>query len=133
MSQSLIDEKSREMLLQKFQAELRDDVSLQVFVGEENKEHGDFAVQLVEELHKLDSRIKPTVYRNGDGAEAGFDVTRTPTILIGWDKGYRIKYTGAPVGHEAGGFIDIPVDQEGFSRHGRSGQGAAVPTGAFRA
>lgn len=106
MSQSLIDEKSREMLLQKFQAELQDDVSLQVFVGKENKEYGDFAVQLVEELNKLDNRIKPTIYRNGDGAEAGFDITRTPTILIGWDKGYRIKYTGAPVGNEAGGFIE---------------------------
>jgi thioredoxin len=106
VAQSLIDEKSREMLLKKFQAELQDEVSLQVFVGEENKEYGDFAVQLVEELHELDSRIKPTIYRNGDGAAAGFDVARTPTILIGWDKGYRIKYTGAPVGHEAGGFIE---------------------------
>ena len=34
MSQPLIDEKSRETLLEKFETELRDDVSLQVFVGE---------------------------------------------------------------------------------------------------
>jgi thioredoxin len=106
MSQPLIDEKSRQMLQDKFQAELQDEVSLSIFVGEENQEFGDFTVQLCEELHELDGRIKPTVYRNGNGAATAMGVTSTPTVLIGWDQGYRIKYRGAPVGHEAGGFIE---------------------------
>lgn len=106
MSEQLVDEQSRQMLQDKFQAELKDDVSLAIFVGEENQEYGDFTVQFCQELHELDSRIKPTVYRSANGAASTMGVTNTPTVLIGWDQGYRIKYTGAPVGHEAGGFIE---------------------------
>ena len=106
MSQQLIDPESRKLLKEKFQTELKDEVNLAIFVGEENSEHGEFTVQLCQELHELDGRIKPTVHRNGDGSAADMGVTSTPTVLIGWDQGYRIKYTGAPTGHEAGGFIE---------------------------
>ena len=106
MAQSLIDAESRKVLEEKFQQELRDDVSLDVFVSEENQEYGEFTAQLVQELHELDPRIKPTIHENGNGRAAELGITRTPTVLIGWDKGYRIKYTGAPAGHEAGGFIE---------------------------
>jgi len=104
VAQQLIDAESRKHLQEKFARELKDDVYLDVFVGAENEEYGAFTVQLVQELHELDARIKPTMHENGRAAELG--ITRTPTVLIGWDKGYRIRYTGAPVGHEAGGFIE---------------------------
>lgn len=106
MSQPLIDEESRELLADKFQTELKDQVSLHIFVGEENQEFGDFTVQLCQELNELDSRIQPIIYRNGEGADLEADVTHKPTVLIGWDQGYRIKYTGAPLGHEAASFIE---------------------------
>ncbi len=109
MSQTLIDEKSQQLLLEKFEAELQDEVRLDIFVGEDNQEYADFTVQLCQELHELDNRIKPTVHRNGNGKATELNITRTPTVLIGWDQGYRIKYTGAPVGHEAGGFIETIV------------------------
>jgi thioredoxin len=108
MSQPLIDEKSRGLLVKKFQAELADEVNLTIFAEGDEDEYSAFTVQLCQELHELDARIKPTVYRNGDGdAEAArMGVTQKPTVVIGWDAGYRIKYSGAPAGHEAGGFIE---------------------------
>jgi len=106
MSQQLIDERSRRELREKFQRELQNEVSLFVFVGPENEEYCDFTVQLCEELSELDSRIAPTVYQDSNGEAIRLAITRTPTVLIGWDQGYKVKYTGAPVGQEAGGFIE---------------------------
>jgi thioredoxin len=103
---SLIDESSREALKGKFQRELQDEVGLSVFIGPDNKEYCDFTVQLCEELNGLDSRIKPTVYQNTDAKAADLGITRTPTVLVGWDQGHKVKYTGAPAGQEAGGFIE---------------------------
>ena len=106
MTQPLIDKATRQTLTEKFQNELQGDVHLIVFVGEQNTDYGEFTVKLVQELSELDGRIKTTVYENGDGKAAGYEIASTPTVLIGWDQGYRIKYTGAPAGHEAGGFIE---------------------------
>ncbi len=106
MGNTLIDEGSRKELKEKFQQELQNEVSLSVFVGSVNKEYCDFTVQLCEELNEIDSRIKPTVYQSNDGKAAELGITRTPTILVGWEQGYKVKYTGAPAGQEAGGFIE---------------------------
>jgi thioredoxin len=106
MRRPLIDERSRGELKDKFQRELQDEVDLSVFIGPDNKEYCDFTVQLCKELNELDSRIKPTVYRNGDEKAADLGIVRTPTVLIGWDQGHKVKYIGAPVGQEAGVFIE---------------------------
>lgn len=106
MSEQLIDKRSRKELREKFQRELQNEVGLSVLVGPENEEYCDFTVQLCEELSELDSKIALTVHQDGDGETSGLAITRTPTVLIGWDQGYRIRYTGAPVGQEAGGFIE---------------------------
>jgi thioredoxin len=106
MSQQLIDERSRKELEKKFQRELENEVGLSVFVGPENKEYCDFTVQLCEELSELDSRISVTVYQDSDEEMVRLAITRTPTVLIGWNQGYKVKYTGAPAGQEAGGFIE---------------------------
>jgi len=106
MTGPLIDESSREALTEKFQGELQNEVSLSVFIGPDNKEYCDLTAQLCEELNSLDGRIKPTVYQNGDDKATGLGIIRTPTVLVGWDQGYKLKYTGAPTGQEAGGFIE---------------------------
>jgi thioredoxin len=106
MREPLIDESSREALKEKFQRELQNEVGLSVFIGPDNKEYCDFTVQLCEELNGLDGRIKPTVYQNTDAKATDLGITRTPTVLVGWDQGHKVKYTGAPVGQEAGGFIE---------------------------
>jgi thioredoxin len=106
MREPLIDESSREALTKRFQRELQNEVSLSVFIGSDNQEYCDFTVQLCEELNELDGRIKPTVYQNGDERAIDLGILRTPTVLVGWDQGYKVKYTGAPAGHEAGGFIE---------------------------
>jgi thioredoxin 1 len=105
MSQQLIDERLRKELKGKFQRELQNDISLFVFVGPKNKEYCDFTVQLCEELSELDGRIKATVYQDGSEEAVSLAITRTPTVLIGWNQGYKVRYTGAPIGEEAGGFI----------------------------
>jgi thioredoxin len=106
MRGSLIDEKSREALTEKFQRELQNEVSLSVFIGPDNKEYCDFTVQLCEELNGLDGRIKPKVYQTSGEEATGLGIIRTPTVLVGWDQGYKVKYTGAPAGQEAGGFTE---------------------------
>ncbi len=106
MRKPLIDERSRKALKEKFQRELQNEVSLSLFIGPDNKEYCDFTVRLCEELNELDSRIKPTVYQQSDGKASSLGIVRTPTLLVGWDEGYKIKYTGAPAGQEAGGFIE---------------------------
>lgn len=107
MSQQLIDEKTRKALTKKFLAELRDDVQLSVFVGKENPEYCDFSVQLCKELNQIDKRIQYTVYDSSEKIHIpDVNIASRPTILIGWKEGYHIKYTGAPAGHEASGFIE---------------------------
>lgn len=106
MSQRLIDENSQRALREKFGREMRDEVSLSVFVGPTNKEYCDFTVQLAEELHELDSRIVPIVYDDGSAEAGELGITRTPTVLIGRDQGYKVTYTGAPIAEEAGAFIE---------------------------
>jgi thioredoxin len=106
MKEPLIDQSSRETLKGKFQRELQNEVDLSVFIGPDNKEYCDFTVQLCEELNELDGRIKHKVYQKGDGKATDLGITRTPTVLVGWDQGHKVKYTGAPAGHEAGGFIE---------------------------
>ncbi len=106
MTDALIDQETRQTLKEKFESELVDEVHLTLFLGDENPEHGEFALQLCQELNDIDERIQYTVHRNGSGQAAELGITRMPTLLIGWDQGYRIKYTGAPVGHEASSFIE---------------------------
>jgi len=104
MSQKLIDEESRAYLADKFQRELRNDVDVKLFVNEQNPEYTDFARRLLQELQEIDPRIKVAVFENGQAE--GFGVQSRPTILVGQDRGYNIRYVGAPAGHEAGGFIE---------------------------
>jgi thioredoxin len=106
MRTQLIDKRSQEALKSKFHKELRGEVSLDVFIGRDNKEYCDFTVQLCQELGELDSRIKPQVFQTNDGKAGELGITRSPTVLVGWDQGYKLKYTGAPAGEEAGGFIE---------------------------
>jgi len=124
MSEQLIDERSQVELIEKFQRELVDEVGLSVFVGPDNKEYCEFTAQLCEELNELDHRIKPTVYQNGDGEASELGITRTPSVLVGWDQGYKVKYTGAPAGQEAGGFIEaiclISRRDSGLEQHSKA-------------
>ena len=106
MSQQLINERSRKELAAKFRHVLRGEVGLSVFVGPENKAYCGFAVQLCQELNELDSRIVSTVYQDGSEDASRLGIARMPTVLIGWDQGYKVRYTGAPIGEEAGAFIE---------------------------
>jgi len=106
MVKDLIDRKTKQILAEKFQQELQDEVNLSIFVGEENKEYCDFTLQLSKELNEIAPRINPSVYQIGSDEAVNLGIISSPTILIGWDKGYKVKYTGAPAGYEAEGFIE---------------------------
>jgi thioredoxin len=112
--EKLLDPKTEEALKAKFAAELKTPVDVKVFstgiivdpAKPEASEINQFANQLVDELHAMDPRI--LVEHSGMESETAvkMKLTTSPSILIGYDEGYRIIYNGAPLGHEASSFID---------------------------
>jgi len=83
MVKDLIDRKTKQILAEKFQQELQDEVNLSIFVGKENKEYCDFTLQLSKELNEIASRINPSVYQIGSNEAVNLGIISSPTILIG--------------------------------------------------
>jgi len=109
----LIDVKTSAELKAKFEKELKENVEVTVFTGdiiapgnEQQAELNAFTKQFIKELSELDGRI---VYREESiyserAKSAGLKTS--PSVTIGLDKGYKIIYNGAPLGHEATGVIE---------------------------
>jgi thioredoxin len=112
--EKLIDAKTEEHLKAKFAAELKMPVDIKVFSSEniinpekpETAEINQFAKQLADELHSLDPRILVGHFDMKGQIAIDMKLTTSPSILIGYDEGYKIIYNGAPLGQEASGFID---------------------------
>ena len=112
--EKLIDAKTEEALKAKFVEELKMPVDVRVFstgvivdpAFPERTEINQFAKQICDELHAIDPRI--IVEHLGMNSEIALKMklSTSPSILIGYDEGYRIVYNGAPLGHEASSFID---------------------------
>ncbi len=98
MSDRIIDERTAEVLRSKFKKELKDPVSLILFVGRRNKEYCDAAIKLLRELSDLSSLL--TLEIREDDGEA-----RTPVVLVDPDR-YSIRYIGYPGGYEAWAFVE---------------------------
>ncbi len=111
--QRILEPEDAEALRRRFESEMVRPVDLVLFVGEANRDFSEWTEQLLRELSGLTDRIRLRVYREGeDGDEfERYRVSprRTPTILIDPDRGYLIRYTGAPSGHEAWGFIETMI------------------------
>lgn len=75
-------------------------VSLLIFTSEEvNKPFNEFSIKLFTELSHISAKIKVKYESIGGKLSEKYDVTRSPTILIQYDK-YNIRLTGAPAGEE---------------------------------
>jgi thioredoxin len=112
--EKLIDEKTAEILKGKFAAEMKEPVDIKVFSAgiiidpskPDAAEINEYAKNLVDELHQVDPRILPQHLSMDSPIAKELKITTSPTILIGYDSGYRIIYNGAPLGQEATGFIE---------------------------
>ncbi|NLY42290.1 MAG: thioredoxin reductase, partial [Desulfovibrionales bacterium] len=64
-----------------------------------NDAYADFAVQLVQDMAQLSSKIEVFIHSNDEVANARYQVTRFPTLLLDPDV-FQIRFTGAPAGEE---------------------------------
>ncbi|HDT15652.1 MAG TPA: thioredoxin [Firmicutes bacterium] len=114
MIEKLIDEATEKQLKQKFDMELKDEVQVMLFVNEiitgsdqgQQPELNMYTEKFVNELAGITDKIK--VVKKGTASEEAKElgITTSPSLSIGRDKGYNIKYNGAPLGNEATGVIE---------------------------
>ncbi len=108
----VFDDKTKQQIREKFDAELKDDVYIKLFStdlisGNNNNEYIDFTKEFLKELSEINSKIH--VDSNGMYEEEAKKrgITVSPTVIIGYGNGwYPVQYFGAPAGHEAGSFIE---------------------------
>ncbi len=122
--EKLIDQKTAEGLKAKFSLEMKNPVDVKIFINEiidpafpQQAEINQFAKSIVKEMHDIDPRILPQEFNFNSPVAKELNLTVSPSIVIGYDEGYRIIYSGAPVGHEASSFIETIV----FVSRGESG------------
>ena len=110
----VLDDRTRQEIKKKFEAELREDVHIKLFssnlimgTGDGNSEYVDFTKDFVKELSELHDKIH-VAFEDMYGEEAKKrDITVSPSVIIGDGNGwYPVHYFGAPAGYEAGSFIE---------------------------
>jgi len=107
----MIDEKTRDILKNKFDKELKGDVDIKVFtrsiiLGNENQEYAEITKSLMKELSQIDGKIKPEFLSMEDELAKKMNLTVSPTVLLGRNNKYPIQYWGAPIGPQSGVFIE---------------------------
>ena len=108
----IFDDKTKQQITEKFNAELKDDVYIKLFstdlvLENNNSEYVDFTKEFLKELSEINSKIH--IDSNGMYEEETkrLGITVSPTVIIGDGNGwYPVQYFGAPAGHEAGSFIE---------------------------
>ena len=108
----VFDDKTKQQIKEKFDAELKDDVSIKLFStnlisGNNNSEYIDFTKEFLKELSEMSSKIHLDFDDMYGGEAKERNITVSPTIIIGYDNGwYPVQYFGAPAGYEASSFIE---------------------------
>ncbi|MBN1272240.1 MAG: thioredoxin [Candidatus Aminicenantes bacterium] len=107
----LIDDRTREFLEHKYNQELKNDVDIKVFtrdiiIGTENPEYAQFSKGLVQEISQIHPKIKAEYYNLGDDTAKKWNISFSPTIVLGSDNGYSIQYWGVPMGQIAMTFVE---------------------------
>lgn len=127
---SILNEKQQNDLKEQFKTKLENEVEISVFkkkdfIEEEDdviKEFSSLTTSFVEELKSLSEKIKIKYFDLESDLAKKYNITTSPTVMIGENKGYKIIYNGAPLGHEASSFIQtlVMVSQEDVSMSRRS-------------
>ncbi len=118
--EKIIDLESRKFLEEKFR-ELQGEVQVAVYGNAKDEvasEYFEFTKGFFEELSEIDPRIKLEVKEAnvGDKTKSGITIRTNPTFTIGEDKGYKIVFSGAPLGYEASQVIETLISVSG-DRH----------------
>ena len=109
----LIDQETERELKERFKRDLKEEVDIKIFMDDivhpdnpDQKEYNDFAMQFISELNNIDPKIKFERYTLSHDIAKELNLMTSPTILLGYNKGYKIIYNGAPLGYEASGFLE---------------------------
>ncbi|MEM1742543.1 MAG: thioredoxin family protein [Nitrososphaerota archaeon] len=116
---SLLEEKDREFLREKFEKELEDEVKLILFTKRDNCEYCEIAVQLVDELSLISSKIKVSKYDyNKDRHLAeSWNIDKVPAFLLFGKREYNVRFFGLPAGYEFTTLIEDIIDvSKGMTR-----------------
>ncbi|MCE5299471.1 MAG: thioredoxin [Spirochaetia bacterium] len=128
---ALIDEATAKQLKDRFMAEMKNTVDVKVFTNPvispdrpDMAELNEFTLSLGRELHAIEPRIIIQELNFNSPIAAQMGLQTSPSILIGYDTGYRIVYNGAPYGHEATAFLEtlIAVSRGDAGPGGKAGK-----------
>ncbi len=99
MAEEIMTKDMRESLKESFTV-LAGDVNVHVFTRKgENDQFNELTVRIVQEIAKIDEKIKAHFHTIGDEESKRYGVQRSPTVLISPEK-YSIRFTGSPQGEE---------------------------------
>lgn len=109
----IIDENSRKFLEERFR-ELRDEVDIRVYYDsseEEARDYVNFTKAFFSELAEINDKIKLSLVESKVGSKtlSGVDIRTNPSVTIGEDKGYKIIFSGTPLGYEASQIVETIV------------------------
>lgn len=109
----IIDDESKKFLEEKFQ-ELAGNVDVRVYYDPSDgnvKDYVDFTTSFFKELSEINSKIKVELIESkvGDKTKTGIVIRTNPSVTIGEDKGYKILFSGSPLGYEASQIIETFV------------------------
>lgn len=115
----VLDEESVNFLNERFK-ELENDVSINLYVseiiqptaefGEYQLEYIRFTKQLLEDIASLSNKIKLNVKPFVQGKNSnGIYIRTNPTVTIGEEEGYKIVFSGSPLGYEASQLVETII------------------------
>ena len=109
----IIDEESRKFLEEKFSI-LDDNVEIKIYYDPKDsnvKDYVDFTKNFFKEIEEINSKIKVTMVETevGSKTNTGMTIRTNPSVTIGEEKGYKILFSGAPLGYEASQIVETIV------------------------
>ncbi len=109
----IIDEESRKFLEEKFSI-LDDNVEIKIYYDPKDsnvKDYVDFTKNFFKEIEEINSKIKVTMVETevGSKTNTGVTIRTNPSVTIGEEKGYKILFSGAPLGYEASQIVETIV------------------------
>jgi len=108
----VLDEESKQRLKERFSNEMKRKIELITFVDEDPEKCPlcKITKEFLMELDGLSEDIEVKIHRVDSDEAKKFNVSRVPTILVDPKSGYKIRYTGSPLGYEASAFIETIIN-----------------------
>ncbi|MCS7126477.1 MAG: thioredoxin family protein [Aigarchaeota archaeon] len=108
----LIRKEDREVLEEKFEKELENDVRIVLITKKEDCEYCETARQLVEEISLISEKLKPEFYDLEKDKEliSKWRIDKVPATLLFGEKEYWVRFFGLPSGYEFTTFIEDIID-----------------------